>query len=219
MFKRVAHSSTLPALGVSSVGNKDLRPLQDLITSEKAILSSFQRLSLDVSKASENLRLWGSGEGDDLTVVLGAASALMGFVVQGLAAYAGYEERIRETMKNIRTREEGLDDMKRRRKTLYGRLDAAEKKLSKMGPENKNLQLQTELVNGLREELRQMDGDILVEEAANSDFKRACCKDFLGVKFAGLVELGQKAQVRSFTSSLFLKLYSISVYYAPPDCR
>jgi hypothetical protein len=40
MFKsaatKLAHNSTIPALA----GNKDLRPLQDLITAEKAIITS-----------------------------------------------------------------------------------------------------------------------------------------------------------------------------------
>ena len=41
MFKtaaaKIAHNSTLPALGV----NQDLRPLQDLITAEKTVLTSY----------------------------------------------------------------------------------------------------------------------------------------------------------------------------------
>ncbi|KAJ7677834.1 hypothetical protein DFH06DRAFT_975437 [Mycena polygramma] len=70
MFKsaatKIAHNSTLPALALS--GNKDLRPLQDLITAEKVVLISMQKLAVDFSKASEALRVWGVGEGDDLGV-------------------------------------------------------------------------------------------------------------------------------------------------------
>jgi len=44
MFKtaatKIAHNSTIPALG----GNRDLRPLQDLITAEKAVLISCVQL-------------------------------------------------------------------------------------------------------------------------------------------------------------------------------
>ena len=88
MFKtaatKIAHNSTIPSIG----GNKDLRPLQDLITAEKSVLTSFviplkcilfhiltwnpypslQRLSTDFAKASEALRTWGAGEGEDLGV-------------------------------------------------------------------------------------------------------------------------------------------------------
>ena len=35
MFKKIAHNSTIPALA----GNQELRPLQDLITAEKAVLT------------------------------------------------------------------------------------------------------------------------------------------------------------------------------------
>ncbi|KAJ7040949.1 hypothetical protein C8F04DRAFT_947971 [Mycena alexandri] len=70
MFKsaatKIAHNSTLPSLALS--GNKDLRPLQDLITAEKVVLMSLQKLSVDFTKASEALRVWGAGEGEDLGV-------------------------------------------------------------------------------------------------------------------------------------------------------
>lgn len=87
MFKsaatKIAHNTTIPALAGT---NPDLRPLQDLITAEKTLLVScvtlngvlpadteplffrLQRLSTDLTKASEALRIWGQGEGDDLGV-------------------------------------------------------------------------------------------------------------------------------------------------------
>lgn len=89
MFKsaaaKIAHNTTIPALAGT---NPDLRPLQDLITAEKSVLVScvtsnkglrsgteppfrrLQRLSTDLAKASEALRIWGQGEGDDLGVRL-----------------------------------------------------------------------------------------------------------------------------------------------------
>jgi|SRR6266511_2829928 len=88
MFKtaatKIAHNSTIPAFA----GNQELRPLQDLITAEKAVLIScvlaqnmleeqplkqscrLQKLSVDFSKAAEALRTWGLCEGDDLGVRL-----------------------------------------------------------------------------------------------------------------------------------------------------
>lgn len=60
-------------------------------------------------------------------------------------------------MKSIRTREERLDELRRRRKTLSSDADNAERKLSKMGPDNKNLQAQMDHLNKLREEIRIMD--------------------------------------------------------------
>ncbi|KDQ23421.1 hypothetical protein PLEOSDRAFT_1049645 [Pleurotus ostreatus PC15] len=61
---KLAHNSTIPALA----GNKELRPLQDLITAEKGCMVSLQNLSGEFGKAAEALRVWGAGEGDDLGV-------------------------------------------------------------------------------------------------------------------------------------------------------
>jgi hypothetical protein len=63
MFKKIAHSSNLPSLG-----NRDLKSLQDLIHTEKSVLITLQKLSVDLSKSSDALKTWGLGEGEDLGV-------------------------------------------------------------------------------------------------------------------------------------------------------
>lgn len=54
MFKsaatKLAHNSTLPALA----GNRDLRPLQDLITTEKAVLTSYVLWRCNIVAFTEN---------------------------------------------------------------------------------------------------------------------------------------------------------------------
>ena len=102
---------------------------------------------------------------------------------------------MREHLKAIRTREESLDDLKRRRRNVHRKAEDAEKKLSKMSPEHKNLQLQTETLNRLRDEIRTMDSDIMLEEAALGDFKRTATRMFMGLKFGGLQECCEKGQV------------------------
>ena len=67
--------------------------------------------------------------------VLSAATTLMGHYAASLSQYASHEQSIREHMKAVRTREENLDDLRRRRKNIYSKADSAEKKLSKMSPE------------------------------------------------------------------------------------
>ncbi|KAJ7097537.1 hypothetical protein C8R44DRAFT_889078 [Mycena epipterygia] len=333
MFKsaatKIAHNSTLPALS----GNKDLRPLQDLITAEKAVLISLQKLSVDFSKASEALRVWGAGEGDDLGDILGASTTILAHFSAALSGYAAREHSIRDVsmlnrlsfidilsiclpspgpffmlsrkvgeppgrhihvdavrrppclsasrramtriatpsavwaenisprpgtlarrssdpsswwfqmprgavggvsgaaavvcrcrvlssgcplwpilipisrpvicslsdsrpppqlLKSIRTREEALDELKRRRKTALGRADSAEKKLNKMGPEHKNLAAQTDALNTLQAQIRGMDGEIMNEEAALGDFKRSSARTLMGLKFGGLMEACEK---------------------------
>ena len=99
-------------------------------------------------------------------------------------------------MKSIRTREERLDELRRRRKSLSSEADNAERKLSKMGPDNKNLQGQMDHLNKLREEIRIMDTDIMAEEASLGDYKRSTAKAWLGIKFGGLLECCEKGIVR-----------------------
>ncbi|THV06750.1 hypothetical protein K435DRAFT_743288 [Dendrothele bispora CBS 962.96] len=195
MFKsaatKIAHNSTLPALSI----NKDLKPLQDLINAEKVVLISIQKLSVEFSKSAEALRTWGMGEGEDLGDTLSAASNLLNHFSTALSQYASHEHGIREQMKGIRTREEELDELKRRRKTLIGKADAAEKKLSRMSPEHKNLHAQTTTLNSLQEEIRNMDSQILSDEAALGDMKRSKTRAFLGLKFGGLLECCEKGAI------------------------
>ncbi|KAG5637063.1 hypothetical protein H0H81_005944 [Sphagnurus paluster] len=195
MFKsaatKIAHNSTIPALG----GNHDLRPLQDLILAEKQVLISLQRLSVDFAKSAEALKIWGSGEGDDLGDILGASTTLMTQWSNALTQYASYGHQMRDSLKAIRTREEKLDELKRRRKAVCAKAESAEKKLSKMSPEHKNLLMQTEALNALRAEIRTMDSDIMTEEAAIGDFKRTMTKSWMGLKFGGLVECAEKGRI------------------------
>ena len=239
MFKtaatKIAHNSTLPALA----GNKDLRPLQDLITAEKAVIvssvfcsyhgtlngfqdfiySRLQRLSIDYAKASEALRIWGSGEGEDLGVrtvytalpflpiddprqdILSASTTLLSHFSSALSQHAAHGHPMREYLKSIRTREENLDDLKRRRKAVSSKTDAVERKLSKMSPEHKNLRMQTDTLNVLRAEIRSLDSEIMSEEATLGDFKRTTTRQCMGLKFGALLECSEKGTVRILTHS------------------
>lgn len=105
---------------------------------------------------------------------------------------------MRDQLKAIRTREESLEDLKRRRRTVVRKAEDAEKKLSKMSPEHKNLGMQTELLNRLRDEIRTMDSDIMTEEAALGDFKRSATRAWMGLKFGGLLECCEKGTVSDY---------------------
>lgn len=195
MFKtaaaKIAHNSTIPALA----GNSDLRQFQDLINAEKVVLVSIQRLGVDITKAAESLRAWGVGEGDDLVDILSASTTLLINFATALSAYASTHHGIRDTMKSVRTREEALDDLRRRRRRVGTSADGAEKKLNKMSPEHKNLAAQTDALNRLREEMRAMDGEIIREEAELGDFKRKCAKSWMQAKFGGLAECCEKGVI------------------------
>ncbi|KAI9063576.1 hypothetical protein FKP32DRAFT_680513 [Trametes sanguinea] len=198
MFKtaarKIAHNTTMPGLpGLSA--KQDLRALQDLITAEKGIMNSLQRLSADFTKAAEALKAWGLGEGDDLADTLSASTTLFLHFSSALSAYASHEVAVREHMKSVRSREESLDELKRRRRSLFSEAESAERKLSKMSPEHKNLQQQTDLLNRLRDEIRTMDTDIMAEEARLGDFKRTSARHWMGLKFGGLLECCEKGAI------------------------
>lgn len=111
--------------------------------------------------------------------------------------FSNIEGSIREQMKAVRTREENLDEMKRRRRTLGSRAEDAERKLSKMNPENKNLQSQTAILAQLRDEIRILDTEIMNEETGIGDFKRQSLKAWLGNKFGGIQDFSEKGLVSS----------------------
>jgi len=85
--------------------------------------------------------------------------------------------------------------MKRRRRTVFKKVDDADKKLNKMSPEHKNLQMQADILNRLREDIRTLDTDIVIEEAALGDFKRTVTRMWMGLKLGGLMECCQKGRV------------------------
>ena len=98
-------------------------------------------------------------------------------------------------MKSIRTKEEELDELKRRRKAVAAKADSAEKKLNKMSPDHKNLTVQTDMLHRLRDEIRQLDTEIMTEEARLGDFKRSTTRSFMGLKFGGMLELSERGLI------------------------
>lgn len=109
-------------------------------------------------------------------------------------------------MKAVRTREENLDELKKRRKSLSSKADAADKKLNKMSADNKNFQSQADSLNKLREEIRMIDTEILNEEASLGDFKRTSAKSWMGMKFGALTECCEKGLVGATPSMVLLIL-------------
>ncbi|KAL5640537.1 hypothetical protein ACGC1H_007698 [Rhizoctonia solani] len=206
---KIAHASTITALG-----NPELRTLQDLITAEKGVLLSVQRLAGDIGKSAEMLRIWGQGEGDDLGDVLTHSTNLLAQFSAALTQLASYEEQIRTQMKSIRSREEALDEMKRRKRTVDHKADSADKKLAKMGAEHKGRMAQVELLNELKEEGRRLEIDIVNEEAAIGDYKRRVTREFLGLKFAGMVELAEKTTIIGDLGKLMIE--EIPLHTTPP---
>ena len=70
-----------------------------------------------------------------------------------------------------------------------------------MSTENKHFPMQSDTLNRLREDVRAMDSEIMLGEAALSDFKRSATKVWMGLKFGGLVECCEKGVVSFFVVS------------------
>jgi len=127
--------------------------------------------------------------------ILSGSTTLLSHFSSALSQYASHGHVMRDQLKAIRTREEALEELKRRRRTLMRKAEDAEKKLSKMSPEHKNLGMQTETLNRLRDEIRSMDSEIMTEEAALGDFKRTTTRTCMGLKFGGLLECCEKGAI------------------------
>jgi hypothetical protein len=102
---------------------------------------------------------------------------------------------MRECLKALRTREETLDDTHRRKKSLVSKAVSADKKLNKMGVDNKNLRQQTDLLMGLHDQIRVIDAEITNEEASLDDLKRIKAREWMGILFGGLLECSEKGAI------------------------
>jgi len=127
-----------------------------------------------------------------------------------LTEFASHGHAVRDALKNVRKREEDLDELKRRRKSVASKADGAEKKLSRMSPEHKNVQMQTETLNRLQEEIRQLDSQIMTEEASLGDYKRTVSRKILAIKFGGLQECCDKGTIYAEYGKLVIGVRSLS---------
>ncbi|OCH90047.1 hypothetical protein OBBRIDRAFT_835329 [Obba rivulosa] len=231
---KIAHSTSMPILAGNLAGNKDLRALQDLITAEKSLMTScvypyemdvthltlrvlyrLQKLSNDVIKASEALKAWGLGGGFDLGDTLSASAELYLLFATALSHFANHEATVRGHMKAVRSHEENLNELRKRRKSLAAKAGSAERRLEKMNLDNNGFLAQTELLSNLREEIRIMDADIRAEEASLNDFKHLKAKAWMELKFEGLLTCSQKGVIVGESGKLVIA--DISVGTTEPD--
>jgi hypothetical protein len=88
-----------------------------------------------------------------------------------------------------------LAEMKARKRSLGTKIEGVEKKLAKMGPENKELMRTTALLKELRAEMEDLRVEVQTEEAAIGDFKRRTAKEAMGIKCGGMLEFAEKMTV------------------------
>lgn len=190
---KIAHSSTIPVPAL--IGNEELRPLQDLIAAEKTVLASLQRLSLDFAKAADAMRTWAISEEDDLSDILSSSRTLLTHFSGALSRYSSIQNVIRDNMKAVRTREESLDDLQRRRRRTAASVESIKKKLTRMNQETKAFSAQMDALDISCEEMRNLDAKIAREQSTIVAFKRKCTKNWLTLKFGGLAECCEKGMI------------------------
>ena len=142
--------------------------------------------------------------------ILGASTSILNHFSSALSQYAAHGHSMRDQLKAIRTKEESLDDLERRRRSILRKAEDADKKLSKMSHDSKHYAMQTDILNRLQDDIQTLDSEIMTEEAALDKFKRSATKVWMGLKFGGLVECCQKGTVRNIfllTSNPFLLLH------------
>lgn len=127
---------------------------------------------VETSKAASVLPNYGLQEGPDLQDILTQSSHLLNHLSSALNVYAERQVSLRGAYKKIRDREESFMELRSQRRSTGSKAEAAERKLAKMGPENKGLVSQTELLERLRQEMRSMDTEIVKEETGLGDYKR-----------------------------------------------
>lgn len=133
---------------------------------------------------------------------LGASTKLLLEFSLSLKVFAIHEQTIREYMKAIRTQEEHLDKLRSRRKSVASKADSAERKLSRMDPAHKDAPAQSNLLEQLRDSIRELDAEIMTREARLGDSKRTSTRAWMILKFGGLEECCRRGLV-SFGGSVY----------------
>ena len=127
-----------------------------------------------------------------------ACSKLISRWISSLTPLATNVPRIRESLKAARTREEALDDMRRRKGSLRSKIVSEKKKYDKMGGDTESLQQQRPrklLLQSLRRDLHAIDIEITNEEASLGDWKRIKAREWMAVLLGGLLECSEKGTV------------------------
>ena len=124
-------------------------------------------------------------------------SKLSGRWISSLTPLATGVARIRESLKDVHTREEALEGMRRRRDSLSFKADSERKKLDKMsgGIENYKKLGHSLRWHGLLADILAIDTEITKEEVNFGDWKRTKAREWMTILLGGLLECSEKGAV------------------------
>lgn len=190
--REIAHNAITPAF----LGNATQRSLQTVITTEKDLIKRSTALASEFQKNLDALRTWGGEQERDLGDVLSKWASLLEAFPNALESLNQHLQiNVRPDYKRIRTKEEQLIDLKAKFRNLTARIESVEKKLAKMGPENKELPKTTQLLSDLRTESSAMQLQLAQDSASLEDFKRSAMHSALGNKAAALMQLANHTAI------------------------
>ncbi|KAK4047598.1 hypothetical protein OIO90_006139 [Microbotryomycetes sp. JL221] len=188
-LKSLAHTPKV------SLGPKDLQQLQNVISSEKRVAESSSRSSAELTKAANSLKEWANTEGPDIADVVTKIGILFDYLSGSEKRYSEHHENYRLHFKNIRTREEDLAQLKRNRDSLGSKIEAQDKKVSRMKEENKDLPTAMQRLSEMRQEMVGLENSVLNEETNLGDKKREIIKMAMSLRLGALLEWAEKAVV------------------------
>ncbi|GAA5835890.1 hypothetical protein JCM9279_002133 [Rhodotorula babjevae] len=203
LLTKIAHNNRL------SLATRDIKQLQEIISSERRLVEQTQRLASERDKASTTLREWGNAEGPDLGDVLGKVSVLLEYLSKAELTFADHNNNYRLRFKEIRSKEENLSALKKSRDSLAGRIDAQERKVSKMKDENKDLPTQRQRLRDMQQEMIGLENTVLVDETRLSDFKRTATREALSLKLGAMLELAEKTVIVSELGKLIVDMLPV----------
>ncbi|GAA6031723.1 hypothetical protein JCM8097_001953 [Rhodosporidiobolus ruineniae] len=189
LLTRIAHNPRV------SLAPRDLKGVQDIITSEKRLVDAQQRTAVERDRASMALKDWGHAEGPDLGDVLTKVYTLYDWLAKAEVSFCEHSGNSRLKFKEIRSKEEALSALKKTRDSLAGRIEAAERKVSKMKEENKDLPNAKQRLRDMQQEMIGLENSVLTEETALGDFKRSATREALSLKLGALLELAEKTVI------------------------
>lgn len=173
---KLAHNSRI------SLAPKDTKGLQELIATEKRLIESVTKTASDRNKSSVALRDWGAGEGPDLGDVLAKVAILFQYVATAETQFSEHDATFRLHFKAIRTREESLAMLKRKRDSLASSIESQEKKVGRMKEEHRDLPVAAERLREMRQEMIGTENTVTNEETRLADYKRTTTREALSLK-------------------------------------
>ncbi|GAA5884769.1 hypothetical protein JCM6882_005385 [Rhodosporidiobolus microsporus] len=194
-----------------SLAPKDFKYVQEIISTERRVVETSQRVAAERNKAAEALREWGNAEGPDLGDVLTKLCTLYDWLAKAEVQACEHQGSSRLKFKEIRTKEENLSTLKKSRDSLAGRIDAQERKVSKMKEENKDLPNARQRLHDMHQEMVGLEHSVLSEETRLGDFKRSATREALSLKLGAMLELAEKTVIVAELGKLIVDMLPTDV--------